>query len=419
MLVSSCRACFDHFEEDALAVGNEATDEVETMEERVEDAVANQDVRVRRTEGVMVASVQRGAREDERHRGGAAVVEEAAPRVAEVSYSWRSQAPGPGEWSAQADERARNGARQIRFLERVRRSARRETETQREGVGMLTGNLQGIDEAVQTSEGVLEEERAGVGVVGEEDLTSNVWQRTEEDAGYLKVSLPRVKWKAVEEARRVDVDDPTVSEEAQMKAEEVEKKMEEEMQESVVAEARMIADAETPKIVEAEVVKKAAAEAQRIAAAETKKKATAEALKIADAEAHKKAEAEAQKKAKAEAQKKAEAGVQKKAEAEAAAADAHKMAEGEAQKYLEAEAQKRAEAEELKIAEAEVQQTPRAEAQKMTKKKVEAEMQKFAVQKRAEAELEKKAEAEAQKCSDAESEKIVDAEAPRIAEAEA
>ncbi|CAI7776543.1 unnamed protein product [Closterium sp. NIES-53] len=263
----------------------------------------------------MVASVQRGAREDERRREGVAAVEEAAPRVAEVSYSRRSRAPGPGEWSAQADEQARNGARQLRFSERVRRSARCETETQKEGVGTLAGNLQGIDEAVQTLEGVLEEERdggggrqlryaeeelagileegeegvevpqqpsevematdpnvsflgaqeicdaagAGMGVVGEEDLASNVRQRTEEDAGYLKVHLLRVKRKAVEKARRVDVDDQTASKEAQKKVEEdVEKKMEEEMQESAVAEARMIADAETPKIVEAEVVKKAA-----------------------------------------------------------------------------------------------------------------------------------------------------------------
>ncbi|CAI7902941.1 unnamed protein product [Closterium sp. NIES-54] len=386
-------------------ISTKATDEVETMEEMVEEAVVNQDGRVRRTEGVMVASVQRGAREEERCREGAVAVEEVAPRVVEKSYSRRSRAPGPGEWSAQADERARNGARQ------------------------LSG-------------------RHG-------------------------------------EARRVDVDDPTASEEAQKKAEEeAEKKMEEEMQESAVAEARMIADAETPKIAEAEVVKKAVVEAQTIAAAETEKKAAAEALKIADAEAQKKAEAEVQKKAEAEAQKKAEAEAQKKVEEEAqkkveaeaqkkaeaeaqklaeaevhkkanaeaptrAMADAHKTADGEAQKYLEAKAQKRAEVEERKIAEAEVQQMPGAKAEGRkkadaeshkladeelqksadaeapkfaepeAKNKVEAEAQKFAAQKRAEAEPEKKAEAEEQKCSVAESQKIADAEVPSIAEAEA
>ncbi|CAI7753585.1 unnamed protein product [Closterium sp. NIES-53] len=402
-------------------ISTKATDEVETMEEMVEEAVVNQDGRVRRTEGVMVASVQRGAREEERCREGAVAVEEVAPR------------------GVLEEERARGGGRQLRFAEE-------------ELAGILEEGEEGVEDPQQPSEVELATE-PNVGRHGE--------------------------------ARRVDVDDPTASEEAQKKAEEeAEKKMEEEMQESAVAEARMIADAETPKIAEAEVVKKAVVEAQTIAAAETEKKAAAEALKIADAEAQKKAEAEVQKKAEAEAQKKAEAEAQKKVEEEAqkkveaeaqkkaeaeaqklaeaevhkkanaeaptrAMADAHKTADGEAQKYLEAKAQKRAEVEERKIAEAEVQQMPGAKAEGRkkadaeshkladeelqksadaeapkfaepeAKNKVEAEAQKFAAQKRAEAEPEKKAEAEEQKCSVAESQKIADAEVPSIAEAEA
>ncbi|CAI7743218.1 unnamed protein product [Closterium sp. NIES-54] len=189
------------------------------------------------------------------------------------------------------EERARGGGRQLRFAEE-------------ELAGILEEGEEGVEDPQQPSEVELamdpnvsfpgaQEMRdavgAGVGVVGEEDLANNVRQRTKEDAGYLKTSTTQ-----------------RLPEEAQKKAEEeAKKKIEEEMQKNVVAEARMISDAETLKITEAEVVKKAAAEAQRIAVAETKKKAAVEALKIADAEAQKKAEAEAHKKAEAEAQKKA------------------------------------------------------------------------------------------------------------------
>ncbi|CAI5961839.1 unnamed protein product [Closterium sp. NIES-64] len=314
MLVSGCCAYFDQFEDDAPAVGNEATDEVETVEERVEDAETVQDGRVGRAEAVTVASMQRSAREDDRWGDGAAAAEEVAPTVAETDLVGGLEEGEEGVEDPQQPGEA------------------------------------GIEDPLQPSDTRDAMERVGRGTacadvgVGGVDLACNLRQRIEKDVGFLKSCASRIKWKAAKEAQRLDVDEPEATEKVQKEVDDdMHKKRAVEFREGGVAEAGMLANAQALKIAEADVLQKADAEARRIKARNLeeaskladekgKRKEAADASKSAEEEANKEETPEASKIAEEEAKRKEAAEASKPAteEEKKEAAEASKLADEEA-----------------------------------------------------------------------------------------
>ncbi|CAI5982739.1 unnamed protein product [Closterium sp. NIES-64] len=244
MLVSGCRAYFDQFEDNAPAVGNEATDEVETVEERVEDAETDQDGRVGRAEAVTVASMQRSAREDDRRGDGAAAVEEVAPTVAEMDLAGGLE---EGEEGVEDPQQPGEAGVEVPLQPSDTRDAM-------ERVGRDTAC-------------------ADVGVGGV-DLACNLQQRTEKDVEASKNAEVEAKRKEAAEAAKL------ADEEAKRKE---------------AAEASKLADEEAKR--------KEAAEASKLTDEEAKRKEAAEAAKLADEEAKRKEAADAQKAAEEEAQK--------------------------------------------------------------------------------------------------------------------
>ncbi|CAI5992269.1 unnamed protein product [Closterium sp. NIES-64] len=343
MLVSGCRAYFDQFEDDAPAVGNEATDEVETVEERVEDAETDEDGRVGRAEAVTVASMQRSAREDDRRGDGAAAVEEVAPTVAEMDLAGGLE---EGEEGVEDPQQPGEAGVEVPLQPSDTRDAM-------ERVGRDTAC-------------------ADVGVGGV-DLACNLQQRTEKDVGFLKSCASRVKRKAAKEAQRVDVDEPEATEKTQNEVDDdTHKKRAVEFWEGGVAEVRMLANAQAAKIAEADVLQKADAEARRIAArieaTDASKIAEEEAKSAETPEAHKTAEEEEKKNASAEASKNAEVEAKRKEAAEAsklADEEAKRKEAAEASKLADEEAKRKEAAEASKLADEEAKRKEAAEAAKL------------------------------------------------------
>ncbi|CAI5986098.1 unnamed protein product [Closterium sp. NIES-64] len=409
---------------------------------------------------------------------------DANPRVGFISYS-RRPAPGdallsgPTSRSATADERDRSGVRQLRFADRVRRPQEREARTETDLASVADEGEEGVEDPQLPSQVEQAEEqwrkaadekrmgeaeaksrraeemqrrsdgdtdptvsfpgtgdireawergaraaaRAHVGEAGEE-LASNVRQHIEEDRGYVKVRLPSLKRKAVEEARRGDVDVPENSGEAKKKEESNAGAKAHKM---VEVEAHQNAEDAAHRFVDAEAALTAEDGAPKEAESAAQQKVGAEAVKV-EAVAQKESEAMASQKDEAAAQQNDEADTHKESAAAAQQKDegaAPRMVEAEAQKESEAAAQQKEEGAAPKMVEAEVQKASEAAAlqkEGAAPKMVEAEAQKAseaAALQKEEGAAPNMVEAEAQKESKAAALQKEEGAAPNMVEAEA